>query len=168
MEKVTLISVAIGADARHNAIKCDTNCKCVSQSWRFMEPGNARNMVSGINGTFGMFGVVLWSDQKDRKAVIWCEDHGDLAFCSESVDDQGGILDTGDLIQFDVTLDRHMRLAQNPRKISEGAYEGLADTLRMMPPEPPAKAMDQTAEVIPFDRIRLRRDREEIRLRERA
>ena len=27
-----------------------------------------------------MLGVVLWSDVSDRKAVIWCEDQGDLAY----------------------------------------------------------------------------------------
>ncbi|QEW19401.1 hypothetical protein LA6_001588 [Marinibacterium anthonyi] len=84
-----------------------------------------------------MFGVVIWSDHKDRKAVIWCEDHGDLAFCQESVDDQGCVLDTGDLIQFDVTLQHDMRLVHHPRKVSEGAYQGLADTLRMLPIEGP-------------------------------
>lgn len=89
--------------------------------------------VTRANGTIKMFGVVIWSDHKDRKAVIWCEDHGDLAFCQDSVDDRGCILDTGDLIQFDVTFDRAMRLVQHPRKVSEGAFQGLADTLRMLP-----------------------------------
>ncbi|MEM8730966.1 MAG: hypothetical protein AAGF79_13720 [Pseudomonadota bacterium] len=105
----------------------------------------------------GMFGVVLWSDQKDKKAVIWCEDHGDLAFCSQSVDTKGDMLDTGDLIQFDVTLDRHMRLAQNLRKVSEGAYEGLADTLRMMPSDGPV-SVPSSAEVIPIEQIRAQRE----------
>lgn len=27
-----------------------------------------------------MLGVVLWADIDDRKAVIWCEDHGNLAY----------------------------------------------------------------------------------------
>lgn len=27
-----------------------------------------------------MFGVVLWSNGVSGKAVIWCEDQGDLAF----------------------------------------------------------------------------------------
>ena len=125
-----------------------------------MEVGNSRKINLVQLGLLGMFGVVLWSDQKDRKAVIWCEDHGDLAFCSESVDEQGCILDTGDLIQFDVTVDRHMRLAQNPRKVFEGAYQGLADTLRTMPSDGPVAAPDQTrnsggAEVIPFEPARM-------------
>lgn len=106
-----------------------------------------------------MFGVVLWSDQKDSKAVIWCEDHGDLAFCSASVDEQGCVLDTGDLIQFDIRVDRHMRRAENPRKVFEGAYQGLADTLRTMPSDGPVPSYttgreSQGAEVIPFDHVK--------------
>lgn len=89
--------------------------------------------VTMANGTLKMFGVVIWSDHRDRKAVIWCEDHGDLAFCQDSVDERGCILDAGDLIQFDVTFEREMRLVQHPRKVSEGAFQGLADTLRMLP-----------------------------------
>lgn len=106
-----------------------------------------------------MFGVVLWTDIKDRKAVIWCEDHGDLAFCNNSMDGEGCVLDTGDLIQFDVTVDRHMRLAENPQKVSEGAFQGLADTLRSMPadgpvPVPATTSPQHGAEVIPFSRNR--------------
>ena len=104
-----------------------------------------------------MFGVVLWSDTQAKSAVIWCEDHGDLAFCSDSMDNEGCALDAGDLIQFDVTVDRHMRLAQNPRRISEGAYMGLADSLRAMPVEDPVPVPMRSrpssgAEVIPFER----------------
>ena len=84
-----------------------------------------------------MFGVVLWSDHIERKAVIWCEDHGDLAFCNEVLNEDDELLETGDLIQFDVTLFQDMRLAQNLRKVSEGAYHGLADTLRMLPSDGP-------------------------------
>ncbi len=27
-----------------------------------------------------MYGVILWSDQEAQRAVIWCEDHGKLAY----------------------------------------------------------------------------------------
>ena len=36
-----------------------------------------------------MFGVVLWADPVDRKAVIWCEDHGDLAYFKGSLHEGG-------------------------------------------------------------------------------
>ena len=55
-----------------------------------------------------MFGVVLWADASDSKAVIWCEDHGNLAYytaAEQNVHDGLG-LDAGDLIQFDLREER--------------------------------------------------------------
>lgn len=79
-----------------------------------------------------MYGVVLWSDNEERKAVIWCEDHGDLAFWSETEDSamSGISLDAGDLIHFDICEGRDMRLASEPRLVSGGEYSGLAECLR--------------------------------------
>ena len=76
-----------------------------------------------------MFGVVLWSDRQEKQAVIWCEDHGDLAFYRNG-DLCGDVtLDTGDWVQFDLTTDQQHRLAQNPRLIAEGLYPDIADKL---------------------------------------
>jgi len=83
-----------------------------------------------------MFGVVLWSDTQERKAVIWCEDHGDLAFYRQSGCTENLPLDAGDWVQFDLTLDRHMRLAHNPKLVSEGVCPGLADALSAVSPGP--------------------------------
>lgn len=76
-----------------------------------------------------MFGVVLWSDQQEQKAVIWCEDQGDLAFYRNVDDDARIELDAGDWVQFDMTVDRHMRRALNPRLIAEGVFPEIADVL---------------------------------------
>jgi hypothetical protein len=82
-----------------------------------------------------MFGVVLWSDQAAGKAVIWCEDHGDLAFYSSAAHTgaDGGLtgtdLDAGDLVEFEVQDERDLRLATNPQVISERLYSGLAERL---------------------------------------
>jgi len=79
-----------------------------------------------------MYGVVLWSDQKDRKAVIWCEDHGDLAYYSareESVFD-GPPLDTGDFVQFQLSEGSEMRMAMAPRLVAQSQYHGLAESLK--------------------------------------
>ncbi|MCA0870314.1 hypothetical protein LCL97_05735 [Seohaeicola saemankumensis] len=73
-----------------------------------------------------MYGVVLWSDTEDQKAVIWCEDHGDLAFYRQPCDGQQVCLDAGDWIQFDMTTERHLRLAHNPRLVADGAFSELA------------------------------------------
>lgn len=108
-----------------------------------------------------MLGVVLWSDNDDNKAVIWCEDHGDLAFFNggdeahfDPVD-----LDAGDLVQFELQQEKHLRYAHNPRRIEQGAYDGLPDQLQeaAQPKQPnqitarPAGQMC-SADVIPFAR----------------
>ncbi|PYC48461.1 hypothetical protein DI396_05660 [Litorivita pollutaquae] len=82
-----------------------------------------------------MFGVVLWSDTQDQKAVIWCEDHGDLAFynAGQETDAQscfdGCSLDAGDLVQFEIDTAEATRIARNPRLIAEGQYPTLAAEL---------------------------------------
>lgn len=81
-----------------------------------------------------MLGVVLWSDADDAKAVIWCEDHGQLAYYTpraSSVHD-GGLadpLDAGDLIQFEISVEDQLRFVHNPQVLSEMAFPGLADRL---------------------------------------
>ncbi len=78
-----------------------------------------------------MYGVVLWSDPDARKAVIWCEDHGDLAFYSAGSDLPLGevSLDAGDLVEFDVTTERALRYAHNPQVVSEGFDREIAQRL---------------------------------------
>lgn len=112
-----------------------------------------------------MYGVVLWSDTDEQKAVIWCEDHGDLAFynanecnsqdrCEDSVFD-GVMMDAGDLVHFEISEKRHLRYARNPRLISEDEYPTLAQGLNhAMPASRPTMvgAGDRTsATIIPFN-----------------
>ena len=99
-----------------------------------------------------MMGVVLWSDESDRKAVIWCEDQGDLAFYNSNCDvlDQDGFFDAGDLVQFDVEVRASMRRARNPRLVIEQAGRGLPDALRRHAPEHANGA--RSARIIPFGR----------------
>lgn len=79
-----------------------------------------------------MYGVVLWADEGDSKAVIWCEDHGNLAFynAGENSAVDGLNLDAGDLIKFDLKEHENMRMARNP-KVVEGEFSrGLAQRLQ--------------------------------------
>jgi len=87
-----------------------------------------------------MCGVGLWSAPDEGRAVIWCEDHGKLAFyapstrqdgmaqdesglpCSERASEEpstntheGWSLDAGDLIEFDMEDGIRQRRAHNPR-----------------------------------------------------
>ncbi len=79
-----------------------------------------------------MYGVVLWTSAADKKAVIWCEDHGNLAFYSGT--DQsalGGMrLDEGDLIQFDMNEESDLRQAHNPQLVCQSHSTGIARQLR--------------------------------------
>lgn len=79
-----------------------------------------------------MYGVVLWADRQDHKAVIWCEDQGDLALYPDTEGSpHGGMsLDAGDLIQFDMRQERNLRFARNPRLLAQKHFPELADVLQ--------------------------------------
>ncbi|WP_164658580.1 hypothetical protein [Tropicibacter sp. Alg240-R139] len=109
---------------------------------------------------WNMFGVVLWSDPTDHKAVIWCEDQGDLAFYRHKDETQNLSLEAGDWVQFDVEMQRQQRLACNPRLIQGGACRSLPDMLTAAREEMSAgleqgandrgTSNGQAANVIPF------------------
>lgn len=93
-----------------------------------------------------MLGVVLWSDASDRKAVIWCEDQGDLAYVKapDNIFHTGDFFDAGDLVQFDMEMHKSMRFANNPRLVIEKAGQNLPRVLLE------GKKPTGGAEVIPF------------------
>ncbi|MEQ9693528.1 hypothetical protein [Shimia sp. SDUM112013] len=108
-----------------------------------------------------MLGVVLWSNNQDNKAVIWCEDQGDLAYFNggDEVPLEMLDLDAGDLVQFELQQERHLRYAKNPRRIEQGAYAGLPDDLhaaasapKAVEPVAPARRKRTACDVIPFMR----------------
>ncbi len=98
-----------------------------------------------------MIGVVLWSDASDRKAVIWCEDQGDLAFLNSADDlfQSDVFFDAGDVVQFDMEVEASMRRAHNPRLVVEQAGVGLPDALRQSATS--ADTRTSSAKVIPFE-----------------
>lgn len=79
-----------------------------------------------------MMGVVLWSDPEDQKAVFWCEDHGDLAYYdATNVSTFGqGFLNPGDMVEFEVSLERKVRRAHSARVIEAKVCNDLQDHLR--------------------------------------
>jgi hypothetical protein len=78
-----------------------------------------------------MFGVVLWSDASAGKAVIWCEDQGELAYYTPTEDSlhEGPELDAGDLIQFDLSVQQNIRKARNPQLVVQSHSPTLPDKL---------------------------------------
>jgi len=117
-----------------------------------------------------MLGVVLWSDNYDKKAVIWCEDQGDLAYFNGGAGAplEDADLDAGDLVSFELQQESHLRYAKNPQRVAQGAYDGLADRLKdAATPSQPNKLRSSTprpsrsADVISFARGKIERaDRE--------
>ncbi|MGR3502863.1 hypothetical protein [Pseudaestuariivita sp.] len=88
-----------------------------------------------------MMGVVLWSDAAHNKAVIWCEDHGRLAYYTPgatslhdgALTDAAAGLESGDLVRFDLMEQDQLRLARNPKVLCGMAYQGLAQALVRAP-----------------------------------
>jgi len=78
-----------------------------------------------------MLGVVIWTDDLENKAIVWCEDHGDLAFLGQSSNSNFVTekFDRGDLIQFDLAEQRNLRMAKNPRRIAQHYCSDLSAVL---------------------------------------
>jgi hypothetical protein len=79
-----------------------------------------------------MYGVILWSDPYVRKAVIWCEEKGSLAYYEapehvERADDL--FFDTGDYVEFDVTMDNDLARAQNAQVVMSAGGPSIPHTL---------------------------------------
>ncbi|MFZ5961347.1 hypothetical protein ACOXXX_00205 [Thalassococcus sp. BH17M4-6] len=103
-----------------------------------------------------MYGVVLWTNADDRKAVIWCEDHGDLAFYTPGAKSalEGVFLDAGDLVQFDMRQEANLRYARNPQLVRQSQYPGLAQRLAAGPQRPaqrgPGAAVGNVVPIQPY------------------
>ena len=78
-----------------------------------------------------MYGVVLWSDKKQNRAVIWCEDHRNLAFYKdESNLSEASLFVPGDLVEFDLREVDDMRLAVDPCVVSAHEFPSLPGDLK--------------------------------------
>ncbi|PCJ04257.1 MAG: hypothetical protein COB16_19225 [Rhodobacteraceae bacterium] len=99
-----------------------------------------------------MNGVVLWSDASHHKAVIWCEDQGDLAYYSHKQRQAPVDLHEGDLICFDLSLHQNQRMAENPQILEEAACSGLAQSLAVAQPDGVVSSSraQGSAQIIPF------------------
>ncbi|MEM6310592.1 MAG: hypothetical protein AAF754_11125 [Pseudomonadota bacterium] len=102
-----------------------------------------------------MFGVILWSDPEVGKAVIWCEDHGDLAYYEDaehSANLDRLFFDPGDYVEFDLCVDNELRRASNAHTILAAEYRSVAHTLNRVrahtPHLPVAEEAATSAQVI--------------------
>jgi hypothetical protein len=91
-----------------------------------------------------MYGVVLWSDSKCSRAVIWCEDHRNLAFFRDDAEGAGSRagFTPGDLVAFDLREENELRLAVDPYVVAPHEFPSLAMDLKSafagLEPAPPA------------------------------
>ncbi len=110
--------------------------------------------VKGVSMSRRMYGVVLWADCSDHKAVIWCEDHGDLAYYHDTTPSahDGVALDAGDLVEFDLSQEKDLRYARNPERIVRQQYAGIAQRLRSACRVPPriTPVREKLGQVVPF------------------
>lgn len=115
-----------------------------------------------------MFGVVLWSSNEDLSAVIWCEDHQDLAIWrrSAAAADNQPMPEAGDLVSFDVAEKNGVREASNTVLVASDHFSGLpydlknAATSQAVPSRDArmtsisstavTEALTDVAEVVPF------------------
>lgn len=104
-----------------------------------------------------MIGVVLWSDPQERKAVIWCEDHGELAFFRDTEESgcEGLPFGAGDLVEFQLVTENNLRFALGPQVLTAAACPGLSNMLNAFDrvsakAHTPAAKSRGTAEIIQF------------------
>jgi len=79
-----------------------------------------------------MYGVVLWSEPYVKKAVIWCEDQGNLAYYDAGdtlCEPSHSFFEAGDYVEFDVSMDRDLRRARNAQAILTSQPSVLPHTL---------------------------------------
>ncbi|MFD1342472.1 hypothetical protein ACFQ4E_08590 [Litorisediminicola beolgyonensis] len=96
--------------------------------------------------------MVIWWDSAKALAVIWCEDHGDLAYFNGQPGDlESQTFEAGDLVSFDDRRTGGLRRAINPRRVVAGTFCDLPQKLRSAPSAANANSQDE-AEIIEFRR----------------
>lgn len=76
-----------------------------------------------------MYGAVLWCDTKSERALIWCEDHADLAFF-DSECRSSSALEPGDLVRFELVETDTLRVAIDLEIVAADEYPTLATELQ--------------------------------------
>ena len=76
-----------------------------------------------------MIGIILWSDATAGKAVIWCEDQGDLAFYTHVGACEDFQVRVGDWVAFELKLQGDLRLAFDIQVLQEPGCPSLAEDL---------------------------------------
>ncbi|WP_114283916.1 hypothetical protein [Candidatus Halocynthiibacter alkanivorans] len=90
-----------------------------------------------------MYGVILWNDPAKGKAVIWCDDHGHLAYLSspEVIKDGQAIPDVGAMVNIIVRQVGPLRLCTWLECVNNDSHPTLLQSLRnaAVPSQRPAQ-----------------------------
>lgn len=99
-----------------------------------------------------MFGVVLWSNDTSRKAVIWCEDQGDLAYMdlADAMSDAKKAIGPGDLLRIELHNDPEVRRVRHARLIETDHAPDLARKLNIANAATTTDVRTSDPRVIPF------------------
>ncbi|UXU75141.1 MULTISPECIES: hypothetical protein [unclassified Paracoccus (in: a-proteobacteria)] len=81
-----------------------------------------------------MIGVILWSSPARQKAVIWCEDHGALAYLkgTEDLMTAAAWPEAGDLVELEVEMLDGLRHARAVHVVDGNRRPELPGLLRSM------------------------------------
>ncbi len=82
-----------------------------------------------------MHGVIIWYCEKTGRAVVWCDDSGDLAYAGGFADWRAPtqVVAIGDYVAFEMRLSGGSRSCMNLRLLEKGLAPDLADALRTPP-----------------------------------
>lgn len=103
-----------------------------------------------------MIGVILWSSPAKEKAVIWCDDHGALAYLQgmENLVFPSDWPEAGDLVELEVEAGTDLRHARSVSLVSGNKRSELPGLLRGMgeraePSRPVLRVISNTDSVMP-------------------
>lgn len=105
-----------------------------------------------------MNGVVLWSCEESQRVIVWCEDHGQLAYArgAENFVRGGAFPGVGDLIAFDLRTVAGVRQCRAVRIVMRDSFPDIARTLKGAAAGAPERRQPErrrSAEVVPFARV---------------
>lgn len=93
-----------------------------------------------------MRGVIIWHCKTTERAVVWCDDSGELAYAGghQSWANPGTRVAIGDYVAFELQPSTAARSCKNMRLIEQGMAPELAGILSNMKtgPVPVARAME--------------------------
>lgn len=104
-----------------------------------------------------MRGVIIWHCLETRRAVVWCDDSGELAYASDAAAwaPLAPRVAIGDYVAFDLDPSSAARSCRNLRLIESGLAPELAGILHRMRPSPAPAAQAARSSASPRPELAL-------------